>query len=94
MNGADEALPARECIRHAYCRSRYAGLSSSGDRSSEHILLLRWAETTAVTLVATLAFLASYQDIQEDVFQQIIDVVGHDREPVSILLPSIVRLSQ
>jgi hypothetical protein len=56
--------------------------------------LLRWAETTAVTLVATLAFLASYQDIQEDVFQQIIDVVGHDREPVSILLPSIVRLSQ
>ena len=35
-----------------------------------------------MTLVATLAFLALYQDIQEEVLQQIVDVVGYDAEPV------------
>ena len=61
---------------------------------SEHTVLLRCAETTAVTLVATLAFLASYQGVQEETFQHIIDVVGHDQEPVSISTSSDIRLPQ
>ena len=50
--------------------------------SSELPFLVRCAETTAVTLVATLALLALYQDAQEEVLQQIKEVVGLDREPV------------
>jgi hypothetical protein len=42
-------------------------------------------ETSAGTLAATLAFLALYQDIQDELLLQIIDVVGQDREPVCIL---------
>ncbi|TFK38021.1 cytochrome P450 [Crucibulum laeve] len=45
------------------------------------IMLFAGHETTAHTLAATLGFLGLYQDIQDEVVQQIIDVVGWDREP-------------
>lgn len=39
-------------------------------------------ETTAYTLAATLGLLALNQDSQDEVFQHIEEVVGHDRDPV------------
>lgn len=46
------------------------------------------AETTAHTLAATLGFMGLYEDIQEDVFRQIVDVVGLDHDPVCHHLPT------
>lgn len=43
-------------------------------------------ETTAYTLAATLGLLALNQDSQDEVFQQIEEVIGHDRDPVKITL--------
>lgn len=43
-------------------------------------------ETTAHTLAATLGFLALYQDIQDEVVQQIVEVVGWDKDPVRLRL--------
>jgi cytochrome P450 len=43
---------------------------------------LPWLETTAHTLAATIGHLAVHEDIQEDIFEQIMSVVGYDREPV------------
>ncbi|KAG6917128.1 hypothetical protein DXG01_003794 [Tephrocybe rancida] len=45
------------------------------------IMLFAGHETTAHTLAATLGFLSLYQDIQEEVLEQIISVVGWDRDP-------------
>ncbi|KAG6828737.1 hypothetical protein H0H93_014767, partial [Arthromyces matolae] len=45
------------------------------------ILLFAGHETTAHTLSSTLALLALHQDIQEEILEQIISVVGHDRDP-------------
>ncbi|KAL0568976.1 hypothetical protein V5O48_012994 [Marasmius crinis-equi] len=45
------------------------------------ILLFAGHETTANTLAATLGFLSVYPDAQDEVLQQIIDVVGWDRDP-------------
>ncbi|KAG6901989.1 hypothetical protein C0995_005948 [Termitomyces sp. Mi166 len=42
-----------------------------------------YPETTAHTLAATLGFLSLYQDIQEEVLEQIISVVGWDRDPMT-----------
>lgn len=39
-------------------------------------------ETTAHSLAATLGFLSVYDDIQAEVLEQIISVVGRDRDPV------------
>ena len=39
-------------------------------------------ETTAHSFAATLAHLAADQDVQQEVLDQIISVVGWDREPV------------
>ena len=39
-------------------------------------------ETTALTLAATLGLLGLYEDIQEEVHQHIISIIGHDRDPV------------
>ncbi|KIK06373.1 hypothetical protein K443DRAFT_674356 [Laccaria amethystina LaAM-08-1] len=46
------------------------------------IMLFAGHETTAHALAATLGFLAVYDDIQEEVFQQITSVVGWERDPV------------
>lgn len=45
------------------------------------LLLFAGHETTAHTLAATFALLAAHPDIQEDVYTQIMDVVGTDRTP-------------
>lgn len=46
------------------------------------IMLFAGHETTAHTLAATLGFLGLYPDIQQEVLEQIISVVGWDRDPV------------
>ncbi|KAI0064327.1 cytochrome P450 [Artomyces pyxidatus] len=44
-------------------------------------LMFAGHETTAHTLAATLGFLGLYPDIQKDVYEEIIRVVGKDRDP-------------
>jgi hypothetical protein len=39
-------------------------------------------ETTAHALAATLAMLAFGTDLQDEIFENIIAVIGHDRVPV------------
>jgi hypothetical protein len=39
-------------------------------------------ETTASTLATTIGFLGLHSKIQDDVYQKVIEVVGHDRDPV------------
>ncbi|KAF8637847.1 hypothetical protein AX17_002473 [Amanita inopinata Kibby_2008] len=46
-----------------------------------YIMLFAGHETTAKALAATLAFLALYQDIQQEVYQQIMSVVGPTADP-------------
>ncbi|KAG6809204.1 hypothetical protein H0H93_016018, partial [Arthromyces matolae] len=45
------------------------------------ILLFAGHETTAHTLSATLALLALHPKIQNDIFENIISVIGYDRDP-------------
>ncbi|KAE9404988.1 cytochrome P450 [Gymnopus androsaceus JB14] len=45
------------------------------------VMLFAGHETTAHALAATLGFLAINQDAQDEVFEQINEVVGHDRDP-------------
>ncbi len=47
-----------------------------------------FVETTAHTLAAALGFMSVYEDIQDDVVQQVLDVVGLDRDPVRQHLPA------
>lgn len=49
---------------------------------SHDLMRIFLIETTAHTLAATLGFLGLYEDIQEEVFEQIVSVVGLDRDPV------------
>jgi len=44
-------------------------------------------ETTAHTLGATLGFLAYYPEIQEEVYEHILSVVGKNRDPVASRFP-------
>ncbi|KAJ3761578.1 cytochrome P450 [Lentinula raphanica] len=46
-----------------------------------YIMLFAGHETTAHTLAATLGFLALNQDVQNEVFKQIEEVIGHSRDP-------------
>jgi hypothetical protein len=52
--------------------------------------LMASAETTASTLASTIGFLGLHSDIQKDLYEQIVDVVGHDREPVSYNVSRII----
>ncbi|KAF9261363.1 cytochrome P450 [Marasmius fiardii PR-910] len=45
------------------------------------IMLFAGHETTAYTLAATLALLSLNPDVQDEVVQQIVDVVGYERDP-------------
>ncbi|KAG7097881.1 hypothetical protein E1B28_005193 [Marasmius oreades] len=45
------------------------------------VMLFAGHETTANSLATTLAFLSIHQDAQDEVVQQIIDVVGYERDP-------------
>ena len=40
------------------------------------------SETTAQSLAATLGFIGLYDDVQNEVLEQIVSVVGYDRDPV------------
>ena len=66
-----------QCFHHAFCRAWYL---------IPHIMLIPmvqpFLETTAHALAATLGFLGLYENIQEEVHQQIISIIGHDRDPV------------
>ncbi|KAG6844480.1 hypothetical protein H0H87_006616 [Tephrocybe sp. NHM501043] len=46
------------------------------------IMLFGGHETTAHTLSATLALLALHQEIQDEIWKDIVSVVGYDRDPV------------
>lgn len=50
---------------------------------STQVLNVYYPETTARSLSATIGFLALYDDLQEEIYQQIISVVGQERDPVS-----------
>ncbi|KAJ7512693.1 cytochrome P450 [Mycena galericulata] len=68
-------------------------VKANQDESSKHrldddelignifVFLFAGHETTAHTLAGTLGFLAAHDDIQQEVLEQIISVVGTDREP-------------
>jgi hypothetical protein len=45
---------------------------------------LRMAETTALVLTATIAYLALYQDEQEKTYQEITSVIPSNRDPVCV----------
>jgi hypothetical protein len=55
---------------------------------NEHLMVS--AETTAYSLASTIGFLGLHSDIQEDLYEQIVEVVGHDREPVSYNVSRII----
>ncbi|PPQ81934.1 hypothetical protein CVT25_013782 [Psilocybe cyanescens] len=46
------------------------------------IMLFAGHESTAHVISATLGFLSLYDDLQQEVYDQIITVVGHERDPV------------
>ncbi len=48
-------------------------------------------ETTARVLAATIGLLSIHSEIQEEIYQQIISVVGDERDPVR-LFQSFLRL--
>jgi Cytochrome P450 len=52
--------------------------------------LMASAETTASTLASTIGLLGLHSDIQEDLYEQIVEVVGHDCEPVSYNVSGII----
>ena len=45
---------------------------------------MKVTDTTAHTLAAALGFLGLHEEIQEEVYEQIISVVGPDRDPVCV----------
>jgi cytochrome P450 len=45
------------------------------------IMLIAGHETTAYSLAATFGFLASSNDVQDEIFEHIISIVGYDRAP-------------
>ncbi|KAH9965006.1 cytochrome P450 [Russula dissimulans] len=56
-------------------------------------MMLAGHETTASTLAATIGFLGVYQNVQEDVYKEIIKVVGHDRDPTFEDFPQLERVA-
>ena len=72
----------RECLCYALRRTWSVIFQPSPPTS----LIGVPSETTAHTLAATLGFLAYYPDIQEDVHQHILSIIGESREPVSGVL--------
>ncbi|KAL0569773.1 hypothetical protein V5O48_012184 [Marasmius crinis-equi] len=58
------------------------------------VMLFAGHETSAHTLAATLGFLAVNEDAQQEVLQEIIDVIGYDRDPVRSSLISVKELPE
>ncbi|KDQ31693.1 hypothetical protein PLEOSDRAFT_1061813 [Pleurotus ostreatus PC15] len=57
------------------------------------LMLSAGHETTAHTLAATLGLISLYEDIQDDVLQQIADVVGFDRDPTLQDYPKLTKVT-
>ncbi|KAG6898860.1 hypothetical protein C0993_003485, partial [Termitomyces sp. T159_Od127] len=57
-----------------------------------YIMLFAGHETTAHTLAATLGFLCLHQDIQEEVVEQIVSVIGWDRDPMYEDYPNLNKV--
>ena len=53
-------------------------------------LLLVVIDTTAHSLAATLGMLALNNDVQDEIFQHIISVIGYDHDPVCALAAIII----
>ncbi|KAF8626099.1 hypothetical protein AX15_005083 [Amanita polypyramis BW_CC] len=47
-----------------------------------YTMLFAGHETTAISLAATIGFMAVYQEVQTEIFEQIESIVGCDRDPV------------
>ena len=62
----------------------FAGHGQSGLSCREHGVDSGASETTGHTLAATLGFLAAHEDEQEIAYKQVLEVVGNDRDPVSV----------
>jgi hypothetical protein len=58
------------------------GLCICPDELSELLKSHLTVETTASVLAATIGFLGVYSEVQDDIYQKVIEVVGHDRDPV------------
>ncbi|PPQ91914.1 hypothetical protein CVT25_001285 [Psilocybe cyanescens] len=56
------------------------------------VMLFAGHETTAYTLAATLGFLAYHQDLQDEVYDQIVSVVGLERDPTIEDYPSLDKV--
>lgn len=63
----------------ASCRPRYVVPVYNDNTPSLHGI-----ETTAYALSATLGFLSIHEGIQEEVYEEIVSVIGHDRDPVCV----------
>ncbi|KAF4564657.1 alcohol dehydrogenase [Pleurotus pulmonarius] len=100
-----QALHAAESDKGALGRDAFSMLVAANESENEKlklsdqelignvfVMLFAGHETTAHTLAATLGFMGLYEDIQEDVFRQIVDVVGLDRDPVRYRLPTFPGL--
>ncbi|KAF4583601.1 hypothetical protein EYR38_002356 [Pleurotus pulmonarius] len=57
------------------------------------IMLFAGHETTAHTLAVALGFMSLYEDIQDDVVQQVLDVVGLDRDPTIQDYPKLTKVT-
>ncbi|CCM01787.1 uncharacterized protein FIBRA_03854 [Fibroporia radiculosa] len=58
-------------------------LSDSELMSNVFLMLFAGYESTAHTLAATFALLAVHPEVQDDIYSQILDVVGLDRDPTA-----------
>ncbi|KAF9553104.1 cytochrome P450 [Agrocybe pediades] len=56
------------------------------------VMLFAGHETTAHTLAATLGFLAMYDNLQDEVYQQIVEVVGLQRDPTMEDYPKLDKV--
>ena len=67
----------RECVYHAFCWAWYVSI-----RCFLHLRANSSPETTAHSIAATLGFLAVFDKLQEEIYKQIISVMGYKRHPV------------
>jgi hypothetical protein len=72
-----------ECVSAFVCWTRCAFASSQ--HHWHPLTVYRVTETTAHTLAATLGLLGLYQDVQDEILQHILHVVGPTQEPASLL---------
>ncbi|KAF7426204.1 hypothetical protein PC9H_008571 [Pleurotus ostreatus] len=101
-----QALHAAQSDKGALGRDAFSMLVAANESENEKlklsdqelignvfIMLFAGHETTAHTLAATLGFMGLYEDIQEDVFRQIVDIVGLDRDPTMEDYPKLTKVT-